>query len=51
MVTSNIESDIKHIILANGLAWSPDNRTLYLADTRHPAVWAFDFDLDSGKHL
>jgi L-arabinonolactonase len=39
----------KNIILANGLAWSPDNRTLYLADTRHPAVWAFDFDLDSGN--
>ncbi len=35
-------------ILANGLAWSPDNKTMYFADTRHPLVWAFDFDLDSG---
>ena len=39
----------EEIILANGLAWSPDNRTLYLADTRHPVVWAFDFDIDSGE--
>ena len=34
------------IILANGLAWSPDNSTLYFADTRAPIVWAYDFDLE-----
>ena len=38
-----------NIILSNGLAWSPDNQTMYLADTRQPVVWAFDFDLDSGN--
>jgi len=37
------------LILANGLAWSPDNQTMYLADTRRPIVWAFDFDLDGGN--
>jgi L-arabinonolactonase len=36
------------LILSNGLAWSPNNRTMYLADTRYPVVWAFDFDIDNG---
>lgn len=27
---------------ANGLAWSPDNRTLYWADTPSHTVWAWD---------
>jgi sugar lactone lactonase YvrE len=34
--------------LANGLAWSPDNKIMYFADTRLPVVWAFDFNLASG---
>ena len=29
---------------ANGLAWSPDQRTLYWADTPSHTVWAWDFD-------
>lgn len=29
---------------ANGLAWSPDGRTLYWADTAAHVVYAFDFD-------
>lgn len=35
----------------NGLAFSPDQRTLYLSDS-HPSVrtiWAFDHDPDSGR--
>lgn len=32
---------------ANGLAFSPDNRTLYWADTPSHTVWAWDFELDS----
>lgn len=36
-------------IIANGLAWSPDSRTMYFADTRAATIWAFDFDLqDAG---
>jgi sugar lactone lactonase YvrE len=37
-------------IVPNGLAFSPDGRTMYLSDS-HPAVqsvWAFDYDTDSG---
>ncbi len=29
---------------ANGLAWSPDSRTLYWADTSAHLVWAWDFE-------
>jgi sugar lactone lactonase YvrE len=30
---------------ANGLAWSPDNHSLYWSDTPSHTVWAWDFDL------
>ncbi len=33
---------------SNGLAWSPDGRTMYHADTPTYAVRAFDFDAASG---
>lgn len=36
------------IIVTNGIAFSPDNRTLYFTDTRRYCTWAFDFDLDDG---
>jgi sugar lactone lactonase YvrE len=38
------------LLTQNGLAWSPDGRTMYLSDS-HPQsqlVWAFDYDLDDG---
>jgi sugar lactone lactonase YvrE len=34
---------------SNGLAWSPDGRTLYWADSASHVVRAFDFDLDHGS--
>ncbi|MDA7417453.1 SMP-30/gluconolactonase/LRE family protein [Xenophilus arseniciresistens] len=37
-------------IVPNGLAFSPDGRTMYVSDS-HPsvqAIWAFDYDTDSG---
>jgi len=37
-------------IVPNGLAFSPDGKTMYLSDS-HPsvqAVWAFDYDIDTG---
>jgi sugar lactone lactonase YvrE len=34
---------------SNGLAWSPDGRTMYWADTHRGMVCAFDFDPDSGE--
>jgi len=41
---------IAGLLTQNGLAWSPDGRTMYLSDS-HPQsqlVWAFDYDTDSG---
>jgi sugar lactone lactonase YvrE len=41
---------VSGLITQNGLAWSPDGRTMYLSDS-HPlrqAIWAFDFDPDAG---
>ena len=37
------------VTTANGLAWSPDGRTLYWADTAAHRVRAFDFDPASGQ--
>jgi sugar lactone lactonase YvrE len=36
------------VIVTNGIAFSPDNRTLYFTDTRRHCTWMFDFDLDDG---
>jgi sugar lactone lactonase YvrE/DNA-binding IclR family transcriptional regulator len=35
--------------VANGLGWSPDNRTFYFTDTAKHTIYAYDFDLDSGE--
>jgi sugar lactone lactonase YvrE len=37
------------VVTANGLAWSPDGRTAYWADTAAHQVRAFDFDAVSGQ--
>ena len=34
--------------ISNSLAWSPDNRTFYYADTLVKTIFAYDFDIDSG---
>ena len=36
------------VVVTNGIAFSPDNRTLYFTDTRRHRSWAFDFDLYDG---
>jgi sugar lactone lactonase YvrE len=41
---------VRELIVPNGLAFSPDGRTMYLSDS-HPEVqqvWAFDYDADNG---
>lgn len=37
------------IIVSNGIAWSPDDRTMYFADSRAETLYAYDFDIDSGS--
>lgn len=34
--------------IANGLAFSPDGRTLYHSDTARKTIWACDYDAESG---
>lgn len=34
---------------ANGLAFSPDGKTMYWADTLHETVWAYDYDIETGR--
>jgi L-arabinonolactonase len=36
------------VTIANGLAFSPDGSTMYVADTIAHRLWAFDYDLASG---
>ena len=41
---------VSGLIVPNGLAFSPDGKTMYLSDS-HPSVqtiWAFDYDTDTG---
>lgn len=37
------------VSISNGLAWSADNKTMYYIDSIPRKVWAYDFDLASGK--
>ena len=36
------------IIIPNGLAWSPEGRTMYFADTNRHTIWAWDYDPATG---
>ena len=44
----HLEKMADGITVSNGLAWSPDARTLYWADTKAHTVHAFDFDRSAG---
>ena len=35
--------------IANGIAFSPDGRTMYFADSLRKVVWAYDYDPDTGE--
>jgi sugar lactone lactonase YvrE/DNA-binding IclR family transcriptional regulator len=37
------------VSVANGLGWSPDDRTMYFTDTARGTIYAYDFDLMSGQ--
>ena len=39
----------KGIGVSNGLAFAPDGRTMYFADTHRDVVWAYDYDIDAGE--
>ncbi len=35
-------------IIGNGIAFSPDDRLMYFADSRDETVWVYDFDIKTG---
>lgn len=35
-------------IIGNGIAFSPDDKRMYFADSRDETVWLYDFDLEAG---
>ncbi|KAL1641398.1 hypothetical protein SLS58_006099 [Diplodia intermedia] len=37
------------LVCGNGLAWSPDDRVMYLNDSVRGLVYAFDFDVERGE--
>ncbi|MFW5986187.1 MAG: SMP-30/gluconolactonase/LRE family protein [Halanaerobiales bacterium] len=39
---------VENVTISNGLAWSPDNTTMYYIDTPTGQVVAYDYDLESG---
>lgn len=40
---------LDQIVVPNSIAFSPDDRTLYFADTRAYTIWSFEFDLPRGR--
>jgi sugar lactone lactonase YvrE len=44
--TSVVRSEIG---VPNATAFSPDGRTMYFADTHRDVVWAYDYDLETGR--
>jgi sugar lactone lactonase YvrE len=47
---SNLRAIHRNLFTPNGMAFSPDDRTLYLSDS-HPksqTIWAFDYDTEMG---
>ena len=37
------------VTISNGIAWSPDDKTMYYASTRADVCWAYDFDIATGN--
>jgi len=46
---SGLQCQLQGIGISNGLCWSPDGRTVYLADSARRVYYAYDFDPPSGS--
>jgi len=46
--TGTLRSVLDGFTTINGLCWSPDGKTSYIADSPRRRIWAYDFDPDSG---
>lgn len=50
-LSANLQVDrmIENVTISNGIGWSPDNRTMYYVDSKRFTVYAYRFNLASGK--
>ncbi|WP_096911845.1 SMP-30/gluconolactonase/LRE family protein [Neobacillus jeddahensis] len=46
---NNVKTVLQNVTCSNGLAWSPDNRTMYYIDTPTSQIVAFDFNIEDGS--
>lgn len=44
-----LSEQLEKVSLSNGLAWSLDNKTLYYIDSFVRLIYAFDYDIETGK--
>ncbi len=47
-VTGTAETMLTGVTISNGIAWSPDDTTMYYVDTTTRGIDAFDYDADTG---
>ena len=47
--SGNVSGALSGLTVANGLGWSPDDKTMYFTDSGHGAIYAFDFDAETGS--
>jgi sugar lactone lactonase YvrE len=40
---------LRNVTISNGIAWSPDDETMYYVDTPTLGIDAFDYDAESGS--
>lgn len=43
-----VDAMVDGVATSNGLAFAPDQRTMYWTDTQAQVIWAFDYDVSSG---
>ena len=43
-----VDAMVDRVATSNGLAFAPDQRTMYWTDTQAQVIWAFDYDVHTG---
>ncbi|XP_046330849.2 regucalcin-like [Haliotis rufescens] len=48
-IDGTLTKKVERVTISNGLAWSPDNTTMYYIDTTPHKVYAYDYDINTGN--